>query len=544
MNKKQLVLQTLCLGSFSLLVLLGRQFWGNEQIWTLILAALGLYLGSAGLVYLFSRSTSGLLKEIVQALNRFNNGEFTASIQIKHKDSTIREIAEQFEILRKMMNTWIYELLHSAVSVKTSAVRINADSERTSQGMAELSSSLNNITYSFNETSAMLADVSNAAVRLSQSGGNIALSSNETVGSLRLANGAATEGGAALRQVAASMEQMQHQVTSSYEKIAHLEQISQDIGSITNMINTISQQTNLLSLNAAIESARAGEHGKGFAVVAQEVRKLSEETKEATDRINVLVNGVQKEVQEAVRFMEAANREIRDGVTVTAHANTNLKNIIDVTGAALHFMEKISLDTQEQYEHTDIISSNTQEITGKSQSGTAAVEEIFSVLKEQAENVKQTNQTTHQLLNVSRNLENIMERFDQTLGEQMLKVCAQIAELLAGYQKENKEITNELMVQLAQNYGLTEIHLVNEKGVIVKTNNTDIIGFQFSDQEGTQTYEFIRILNDPTHKVNQKSAFRDVDGKLFKYAGISLRGQKGIIQCGLDASRLVDFVGT
>jgi methyl-accepting chemotaxis protein len=154
------------------------------------------------------------------------------------------------------------------------------------------------------------------------------------------------------------------------------------------------------------------------------------------------------------------------------------------------------------------------------------------------EDVQLNNESTKELLVISDNLEGIMEKYDKAIGEQMLSAGSYIAKLLS-----ETPLTSEDLVRLTKETGLTELHLINEKGEITQTSNKDILGFCFSREKGTQTYEFLEILSNPAIKVNQRFSFRQVDGKLFKYTGLSITGRSGIIQCGLDASEIVNFKG-
>ncbi len=545
MNKGRLRVQTLLMGSLNVLLTLGMvamEDIKNEVLWWILLVFFSFTIPFV-VVYLWNRTIFRLLQEVRQVLHRYNDGDFSAGIKLNTKSGELMEIKEQFTVLRSMLNTWIYELLHSAVAVKQSAEKINEDSERTTEGMEELNSNLNEISMSFCQTSDMLSEVSDAAGFLSESGTNIAARSIESVEHIRLVNDAARDTGAALSQVTASMELIEEQTAHSFEKITYLEQLSQQISAITNLITSISHQTNLLSLNASIEAARSGEHGKGFAVVAKEIQKLSEGTKAATNQINDLISRIQKEVQEAVHTLGAAKKEVAEGVRATGHAAINIEHMMNKAREALLLMENITLDVKEQSQKTNMISKNAREVSEHSQSGTASVQEISCVMESQADNMRKTTQTTKELLDVAQNLDQVMDRFDQTLGEQMLKVCSTISDIITSYHKENRDLSNQELEDLTQRFGVSEIHLIDKDGVIIKTNSIDIIGFQFSSREGTQTYDFMQILKNPSLRVNQKSAFRDVDGRLFKYAGIAMEGQSGIIQCGLDASRLTGFAG-
>ncbi|WOO38134.1 methyl-accepting chemotaxis protein [Anaerocolumna sp. AGMB13020] len=542
MDKGKLVKQILMIGVGNAVItgaaFLGESFFSKEA--AVLTATLLIFLYTGFLLYFINKRSYKLFAEIMRVLNRFNSGDFTARIRLNPKDQETRQIISNFDNLRNMLNTWIYGFLHSAVAVKTSALEITADTEHTTEGMEELNISLNEISQSFDETSAMLFDVSKAAEGLSVSGADIARSSTEVVDSVRLAKEAAKEGGAALEKMSESMSVMQTEVTGAYEKILHLEEISREISSITEAISSISRQTGMLALNASIESARAGEYGKGFAVVAEEVRKLSDETKDAAGRINELILTVQNEVQAVVGSIEAAKDHVYSGAEVAVLADERLKNIMSVTGKTLEYMESISTDVRKQSERTDVISRNAQEVAEKGHSGTASVQEISCVMENQAEDVQKTNVATHKLLDISENLEKVMERFDYNLGEHMIKICEKLVELITEGEKKNQPVSDEKLEELRKHYKLAEFHITDAFGKVV-LSTSGFHGFQFSDKEGAQTYEFTRMLKNPSLKVNQKAAFRDIDNKLFKYAGVALPEGKGIVQCGLDASKLTEF---
>ncbi|WP_429874666.1 methyl-accepting chemotaxis protein [Fictibacillus sp. NRS-1165] len=100
-----------------------------------------------------------------------------------------------------------------------------------------------------------------------------------------------------------------------------------EIGHIVEVIEGISEQTNPLALNTAIEAARAGEHGKGFAVVASEVRKLAEQSGEATRQISDIIFHIQNETVQVVQKMELVNAEVREGIGVMNEAGASFKQI-------------------------------------------------------------------------------------------------------------------------------------------------------------------------------------------------------------------------
>ncbi|MFV0342161.1 MAG: methyl-accepting chemotaxis protein [Anaerocolumna sp.] len=505
---------------------------------SILLIFILLGLSTSIILFISSQRDRNVITQINKVLKDFIEGNFTTEINIRGKRADYALLNQQFISLKNMFNTWINELLHSQVLVKVTADKIKDSSSRTFEGMSELNYSLNDIKQFFEETSSMLSEVADATSQLTDSSTAIAGDSNLAVQSVQTANEAALDGGAAMTQVSDSMHQIKGNVDTAYSNILHLEQVSAQIGEITTTISSISKQTNMLALNAAIESARAGEHGKGFAVVSDEVRKLSEETSHAAEKINSLIEIVQKEVHTTVISIEQVNHNVDTGIEVSGKANDYLKHIIQTMEQAVTLMNQISTEVRQQSRGTDLINQSTLTVAEKGNSGNVSVSEISTVMENQIEDLRQNEESTIKLLKVSDNLEHIMKRFDNIIGEQMLELCHKIAKI-----NEKKTLTNEDLTDLIAKTGLSEIHLLDKNGVISVTSNTDILGFGFSSAKGTQTYDFMQILVDPTLKVNQKSAFRDVDGKLFKYTGISMSNGKGIIQCGLEASKMIDFKG-
>src|SRR3546814_5107583 len=118
------------------------------------------------------------------------------------------------------------------------------------------------------------------------------------------------------------MDSIRDQIQETSKRITRLGESSQEIGSIVELINDISEQTNILALNAAIQAASAGEAGRGFAVVADEVQRLAERASNATKRIETLVQAIQSDTNEAVSSMEQKTSEVVAGARLAEAAGT------------------------------------------------------------------------------------------------------------------------------------------------------------------------------------------------------------------------------
>ena len=178
-------------------------------------------------------------------------------------------------------------------------------------------------------TSASDADQRNRGISIDQVSRNSAESADVAQRSVQIA----TKGADVVRQTIAGMDSIRDQIQETSKRIKRLGESSQEIGSIVELINDISEQTNILALNAAIQAASAGEAGRGFAVVADEVQRLAERASNATKRIETLVQTIQSDTNEAVSSMEQTTAEVVAGARLAEDA-----------GLALGEIEKVSTD--------------------------------------------------------------------------------------------------------------------------------------------------------------------------------------------------------
>lgn len=132
------------------------------------------------------------------------------------------------------------------------------------------------------------------------------------------------------------------------ELILELSEYIQQIGSIIGLVEDIAEQTNMLALNAAVEAARAGEHGKGFAVVAGEIRKLADESKQATTKIASLINDIQHTTNSTVMATEEGSKEIESGVKLAGNIEENFNVLNEALTNLMKFIESVSFNSENQ----------------------------------------------------------------------------------------------------------------------------------------------------------------------------------------------------
>ncbi|MEM7053019.1 MAG: methyl-accepting chemotaxis protein [Pseudomonadota bacterium] len=208
----------------------------------------------------------------------------------------------------------------------------------------------------------------------------------------------ANRGAYMVRQTISGMDQIRDQIQDTSKRIKRLGESSQEIGDIVELINGISEQTNVLALNAAIQAASAGGAGRGFAVVADEVQRLAERATNATRRIETLVQTIQSDTSEAVTSMEATTAQVVSGARAAEDAGDALESIENVSNDLAQLIQDISGQTQQQSQNAGKIaqlmnsireiSVQTSEGTGQTARSVVSLADLVRDLRESVSDFK------------------------------------------------------------------------------------------------------------------------------------------------------------
>ncbi|KUO67283.1 MAG: hypothetical protein APF84_09665 [Gracilibacter sp. BRH_c7a] len=194
-------------------------------------------------------------------------------------------------------------------------------------------------------------------------------------------------------------------------EITNLSEISKQIYEIIQVISGIAEQTNLLALNAAIEAARAGEQGRGFAVVAEEVRKLAEQSGEATDRIDTLIKGIQGGVAKAVQEMERAGAAINEQEGAVISTNKAFEDIRSLIIDIAEDIKKVHNDSEILSERAKVAGYEIENIASIAQESAAASEEVAASSQEQTASIQQIAEATEDLAKLGVSLQEAIRKF-------------------------------------------------------------------------------------------------------------------------------------
>jgi twitching motility protein PilJ len=272
-------------------------------------------------------------------------------------DLTIRaQVTEDITgAIADSMNYTIDELRTLVAGVNNAAIQVTQKTAHAQSISAELLGAAERQSKEIEETTAQVLQVSRSISEVSSTAEEGARVAQRSLA-------AADKGRAAVQNSISGMNDIREQIQETSKRIKRLGESSQEIGEIVELISDITEQTNVLALNAAIQAASAGEAGRGFSVVAEEVQRLAERSGEATKQIGAIVKTIQADTQDAVAAMEKSTTGVVEGAKLSDAAGQALTEIDYVTKNLAQLIQTISSATQTQANATNKVAQNMQDI--------------------------------------------------------------------------------------------------------------------------------------------------------------------------------------
>ncbi len=278
--------------------------------------------------------------------------------------------------------------------------RINVAAEQVSTASTQARDIATRLLTASEAQSREIKDTGDKVIRMAAQINDVSKSASESAKVARTSLEAAERGQRAVYNQIAGMNEIREQIQETAKRIKRLGESSQEIGEIVELISDITEQTNVLALNAAIQAASAGEAGRGFSVVAEEVQRLADRSAEAAKQIGALVRTIQTDTQDAVTAMEKSTQGVVEGTKLSDAAGTALADIGRVSRQLAELIERIAGTTGEQAESAGGVA--------------VSIERILAVTDQTSQGTRQAAQSIGQLATLARELKASIARFRVT----------------------------------------------------------------------------------------------------------------------------------
>jgi methyl-accepting chemotaxis protein len=328
-----------------------------------------------------TRTFSGMtryLREMADVAGQIAARNLNVSVKPQSEGDVL---GNAFAAMIRNLQEVMKEIQKSATVLASSVSEILATTNQVASGMTETAASVN-------ETTATVEEVKQTALLSSEKSKGVSESAQNSVHVARQGNAAVTETVEGINHIRGLME-------SVADSIVKLSEQTQAIGEIITTVNDLAQQSNLLSVNAAIEASKAGEQGKGFTVVAQEIKSLADQSKQATEQVRTILGDIQKATGAAVMAAEQVSKAVDNGVKQSNEAGESIRKLSEsITEAAQTSMQ--------------IAASSQQQLTGMEQVA-LAMENIKQATQQNVAGTRQAEQAAHNLNELGQKLKEMVE---------------------------------------------------------------------------------------------------------------------------------------
>ncbi|PTO84834.1 methyl-accepting chemotaxis protein [Vibrio splendidus] len=298
------------------------------------------------------------------------DGDLSVRLPIKGNDE-VAQISSAFNVFVGKVHEIITQTVNTGVELNSTAIGLREQSQQALQRGQEQNEQTMLVVTSMNEMIATVNEIASSAAGAA-SAANMAASETQ-------------EGHKTIEKTTNSIANLEAEMNSASNIIVSLADNTQSIGTILDVIRGISEQTNLLALNAAIEAARAGEAGRGFAVVADEVRNLATKTAQSTDEIDTMINQLQTEAKNAVSSMSNSKSLIEEGTSETEMARQALEKISTQVLVILDINTQVATATEQQSAVANEINMNMDTVNSSVKNGLSASEKLEQSSQQLAE---------------------------------------------------------------------------------------------------------------------------------------------------------------
>ncbi len=374
-----------------------------------VLIVLVVTIGSVIILVIVNRRMSKRFKRLESFSIRLAEGDLTIERACENGNDEIAVIQNAMNDMANRLQDSITRLLDTTVTVSKMADMLKGNAQETTDVNNQITTSMMEVANGSEEQVKTVKASTEIIDEMQHSWEGVTATIDNAIALSKTTTEQVENGTVHVSGAISQMDVVHKQVDRIAKIIRDLSTHSNQISGIVDMIHSISSQTNLLALNATIEAARAGEHGKGFAVVADEVRKLAEQTADATDKIQTLITSSIKDTEKAVEVMSESTKSVQEGSSRVEQVGTVFENMLASIRSLNKNHETVSRTVKETNNQMASVQDSTKEIQRISEISSESIEQVAAGTEEQ-------NAAMEELLASSEELSAMADKLEETFA--------------------------------------------------------------------------------------------------------------------------------
>lgn len=383
----------------------------QKQTWMTLLYALVLITLSTLLIRWVIQRLFQPLERLTVEAERLAQGDLTVDTSRLESNDEVGMLARSFGAMTTELRRMIRSISSHATDVASSTEELAATSQNTTEAVEEIATAMQEVAESTDEQMEQNRQVAHISTEMSRDLQTVSDEIGNVTEAAIVTTNTARDGFETVQQAVREMEHLQQTSETLGTITTSLAERSSEVGQVIQLITNLSEQTDLLALNASIEAARAGEHGAGFAVVAEEVRQLAEQSNEAGRNVHQLIGDIQSQIESTVQTSHTSQEIVTNNLNLARGAGEAFETIYNEIARVTEEMKRATASLQTLSGETSRLLDTTEQSEQLSERSSHFVQQIAAASEEQYASIHEISGAIDTLTQMATELEQLTSHF-------------------------------------------------------------------------------------------------------------------------------------